>query len=58
MSPTIRIFYNGASPGIKGKGLVYCYYRLTDDFQRFLELMSSMPNKFFVPTLDIDLAWQ
>ena len=33
-------------------------YQAANDMQRFLELMSSVPNKFFVPTLDIDLAWQ
>ena len=36
----------------------YWYDWLTDDVQRFLELMSSVPNELFVPTLDIDLAWQ
>jgi len=33
-------------------------HRLANDAQRFLELMASVPNEFFVPTLDIDLAWQ
>lgn len=25
---------------------------------RFLDLMASAPTSFFVPTLDIDIAWQ
>ena len=34
------------------------YHRLTNDVRRFLELTASASNEFFVPTLDIDLAWQ
>ena len=31
--------------------------RLKMCFLRFLDLMTSAPQSFFVPTLDIDLAW-
>jgi hypothetical protein len=31
--------------------------RLSDFLISFLDLMASSPESFFVPTLDIDLAW-
>ena len=58
MPQMIRIFRNGALQDTKGKGLGYRPHRLADNARRFLELMASVPSKFFVPTLDIDLAWQ
>lgn len=34
----------------------FCPKRI-DWFLRFLDLTASEPNSFFVPTVDIDLAW-
>jgi len=58
MPPTIRIFCNVALRDIKGRKFRLLGLSVTNDVQRFLELMASVPGKFFVPTLDIDLAWQ
>ena len=58
MPPRIRIFYRVALRDTKGERFSQPVFQPTNHAQRFLELMAAEPNKFFVPTLDIDLAWQ